>query len=515
MPIPSRALRLFSLGILSTLSLSACTPEALQLLQPQLNLGETSTLKPREQKTTEKPPLDKPTAEQDPDLEKPTEKPGLENPTADSSATLPMRKDILALQKPLLDPELLKRLRDPAFKEGAPVLEPEQLSPELSEKLIQAGSPYKLAIKRLEDFKRLPRINFDPKEIPKVSEFLQEPLLDKTRDFYWSDKLRPDPVAPFLSRNRGPGGTELTIHGLGFGTSADNGAIQMDGFLGSVNATVLNWSNTEIRVRIPEQARPGANRVRVQVGSATFDLNFVVTSVSLPHVFVMSMINQPLSDFAIRLHNHRFNRRDSRPYYYQPDGSFIRMGGQTRSFNLYPQITDLGVFGTMESYIRLLESDSSEVSLENLHFVLKLNFESAGTEVINYNTAALIPRALEDDALPNLDMRNISLTADLQLQLSSSGQLDYRVSDVDFRTTIDSSNVMLSIVGAFWDYEAAIKQAVESQSASLLNSASIRAQMTNGLNQQIRQALELPSHIAFRQLRQAPPPNNAIFLSWD
>jgi hypothetical protein len=476
--------------------LSGCSPEIIAALQNSNNLPKpgASTAPTKPDGAPSQPEISKDTAVPLVEL-----KPG-EALILKDAAGNPIGKQGKAIP-PLSPNDVL--VIDPAELLAPPVTGKD--APEPAGKKVPHFAPALLP----EEIPLLPDVLVDKDSLPTVQTILLTPLVQDI-DKILKGTVDSKPIPPSADRTRGGAGTEVTISGSGFGKG---GAAVMDGLLGSVPAEILSWSVAAVRVRVPEGARPGANRLSLRYGDGiTYDSPFEVTSVSVPLSLIRSVVNAQLRTLSLQVHNHSSTRGSRRPYYEQSGRSFMSFRGQVQPLTIPPVVRDLGFGGTLEGYINGLASSSATAELNGTRFRLTLAFADRGVEIINYNTGGAIPRWFEDDAMPNVDLRNTSVTVDLRLALSG-GRIGYGVENVVFQSEMTTAGVLPdSLIRALYDYRAEIKRQVESTLRANLEQGVTREQIVSALNEELRRTLGLPAGVALTGLQTS---DSAALLTWN
>lgn len=108
------------------------------------------------------------------------------------------------------------------------------------------------------------------------------------------------PQITSLSPTSGSVGTVVTIRGTGFGLGTDEGTVkfgtvEVSGKVGQSGSDYVTWSDTEIKVKVPANAVPGANSVTVYNGSTKKTSNAVTFTVGDAGKVKNLMANSPSS----------------------------------------------------------------------------------------------------------------------------------------------------------------------------------------------------------------------------
>jgi IPT/TIG domain len=85
---------------------------------------------------------------------------------------------------------------------------------------------------------------------------------------------KPLPSISSVSQSSGAAGAEVTVLGSNFGAIQSNSTVDF----GSATATVINWSDSEIEVKVPEELNAGETDVSVTTAGGTSEAaHFEVT----------------------------------------------------------------------------------------------------------------------------------------------------------------------------------------------------------------------------------------------
>jgi hypothetical protein len=312
----------------------------------------------------------------------------------------------------------------------------------------------------------------------------------------------------FLVASRGTNGDRVRIIGADFGSRQGDSQVSLVINGQTLTMPVASWSDERIVVRVPNNAPAGAGNVRVNKGGGRLLSNSVeftvFKAITISNAMLQGVVTAlGLDQTAIRLDN----GANASSITFSPQ--MAALGVSNRSFSLATAEARLTndakiaasiviPFGTFPERIRYfvnnVNSNSVSLSISGGQLVLRIGFESAGSEIegelryciLSAFGVCATTSEWQDGGAPDVQVNNASVVIRFT-PAASGGSLIFSSAsasfDADFQVGGDWEDWLVNLVT---NYRNRVRPAVSDALTRAANRAAVRRAMGSALMSALR-----------------------------